>query len=1047
MSHGSTIRTGRNPLYPSEPAQKKRRVLINRSGANISAEQKIVKERISGVERSLLPPPFEADFVFSELSFVQRDTFFTPAETSPGDHDNTPFDDTPFHTLPPGEEGFLQSHAGGEAIFQKILMDIDLSKRSDLRDRSDRLQKDVNSWRTQLPILVPAYLRWKSQVTTRAETPNEDQPVREWVLQTISVDQRAVRQFHHVQSTLYSNQALVEAGFLGASPDKPTLAFSFSVFELYRQLHRVCPRLSIQGFCKALDHLHHVPVSSHLPTQFSLAYDCYLEILRNVDSIVDDAMNYTKESWFAEHVCPPCLYKLEDEPDSKFSLLAAMDGNVSLKLFSSDVRAGMPLDDDRESRTGGRWLRPAFVDQFRDEVANSKKKPLNLTPSGTAPTVAGPSTSQPSDPQAHKEGDGDQVLFDDFDSKDNTDTINTCVERWRNAGPESRKKMFALFAVSGIFVTVCRHGHVLLICDMIRSGELMKYPIAHVQALMNRYGSDIGLGYDIWCQLIKTLRKSSLAETVKAHNVDGVVPAFHGYAHNRLCQLSWHPLYKDGTGIEDFEECERTFSKSNELAGVTRLATPFHRHQQINEHFHFHDLDKYAAAGTFIYQNYVQALHWIHVDGALLATLEDEFSKKYNYDELLQEEKAYLISLQTEPPEYLQDIEYLERLIKLQDYKIAADEANKERLDLDRKVIYLGLSGNKITTIKARATATFTWWTEFHEKVCAYEEQNNIETRWTPDSVEWVKTSKYMTERKYHLAVDNLERLYVQRMLELTKLGLSGIGYKLREHIGKALKARAEAIRNALTAYNSAAKILDPPREQLTWKRLMEIGGLSEFDLLRDTRHDVRKAVWTNPRIREAMNFHFCVKHAIEERDRLNIEIRRLITYMLDQEHDFRRAYVSKLGSDSSSAAEIKLRWEFATRVNASIAKVIARTSQLTGFTGSLTPGSRVGRNVGIDLTLPPWATPLLGITITNRNSAENSSATIRNTFETLVVIPGNLSALNTVYSCEPPPASVGYGEGQQADVLDETVGDDFVSRDIDVGGESVLDMMAVLSM
>lgn len=50
--------------------------------------------------------------------------------------------------------------------------------------------------------------------------------------------------------------------------------------------------------------------------------------------------------------------------------------------------------------------------------------------------------------------------------------VNTCVERWKAAGPEVRKKMFALFAVAGIFISVCRHGHVLVICDMIRSGEL-----------------------------------------------------------------------------------------------------------------------------------------------------------------------------------------------------------------------------------------------------------------------------------------------------------------------------------------------------------------------------------------------------------------------------------------------------------------------------------------------------------------------------------------------------------------------------------------------
>ena len=50
--------------------------------------------------------------------------------------------------------------------------------------------------------------------------------------------------------------------------------------------------------------------------------------------------------------------------------------------------------------------------------------------------------------------------------------LNTCVDRWKNAGPEAWKKMFALFAVAGKFLVVCCHGHVLVICDMIRSGEL-----------------------------------------------------------------------------------------------------------------------------------------------------------------------------------------------------------------------------------------------------------------------------------------------------------------------------------------------------------------------------------------------------------------------------------------------------------------------------------------------------------------------------------------------------------------------------------------------
>jgi hypothetical protein len=47
-----------------------------------------------------------------------------------------------------------------------------------------------------------------------------------------------------------------------------------------------------------------------------------------------------------------------------------------------------------------------------------------------------------------------------------------CAERWKNAAPDQRKRMFALFEETGIFVTACRHRTILYICDMIKSGEL-----------------------------------------------------------------------------------------------------------------------------------------------------------------------------------------------------------------------------------------------------------------------------------------------------------------------------------------------------------------------------------------------------------------------------------------------------------------------------------------------------------------------------------------------------------------------------------------------
>ena len=93
------------------------------------------------------------------------------------------------------------------------------------------------------------------------------------------------------------------------------------------------------------------------------------------------------------------------------------------------------------------------------------------------------------------------------------------------------------------------------------------------------------------------LLRSSLGAKTVVFYLQGVVPKFHGHAHYYACQVQWHPMFMEGVGFEDFEECECTFYKSNELVSITHLATPFHCQQQIDEHFFFHDLDKHATSG------------------------------------------------------------------------------------------------------------------------------------------------------------------------------------------------------------------------------------------------------------------------------------------------------------------------------------------------------------------------------------------------------------------------------------------------------------------
>ena len=100
------------------------------------------------------------------------------------------------------------------------------------------------------------------------------------------------------------------------------------------------------------------------------------------------------------------------------------------------------------------------------------------------------------------------------------------------------------------------------------------------------------------------------------------------------------------------------------------------------------------------------------------------------------------------------------------------------------------------------------------------------------------------------------------------------VGYALRKHIAGALQKRSAAVRAALDEYNAAAKALRPPRTTLKWEDVVEYAFLSDFDLLRDTRQDIRHHPWATPTGRLALDTHFKILRAREELKRLNIEVR-----------------------------------------------------------------------------------------------------------------------------------------------------------------------------
>lgn len=127
-----------------------------------------------------------------------------------------------------------------------------------------------------------------------------------------------------------------------------------------------------------------------------------------------------------------------------------------------------------------------------------------------------------------------------------------------------------------------------------------KYPLAITNFIMDVYGKNQGLGFDIGCSFDKTVKASRLlSEKAASLGLQVVVNAFHGWAHNRLCQLEYHPLYRRGLGLEDLETLERVFSSSNSIARTIRHTTKFHWAQYVDLHFRQWDADKYQGLGKY----------------------------------------------------------------------------------------------------------------------------------------------------------------------------------------------------------------------------------------------------------------------------------------------------------------------------------------------------------------------------------------------------------------------------------------------------------------
>ncbi|KAJ7713835.1 hypothetical protein B0H14DRAFT_3523213 [Mycena olivaceomarginata] len=563
-----------------------------------------------------------------------------------------------------------------------------------------------------------------------------------------------------------------------------------------------------------------------------------------------------------------CLYKLEGEPQLPRAFISTMDGNNSPQTLLAAGACG----------SSWRMARPSLAHRSNGLAAMLKTEPQYVSVRATSKEQR--DNRQPWETTTSLERRLMRVLCPAL--AEDEDEGAGCEERWENMKEDCHG--------SRVGDPWIRAGRRSIWCKV---EELSKYGFAVLNHLISVLG-EVTMGHDIGC---KTAKMS-------------VVGAFHGLGHGRLCSVCNMSMYVNGMGLEDCENCESYFSKSNGLASITRYSTVFHRQQAIVNYMKHTDLcDAYQGLTIVISNKYRRALKMKRGLPALQEAMRAlGVPTRDVFEDWLEKEKRFLRLLTKEPVQETQEMEYYQKLVNFYAceyvYRTATisgansiSESASSSMQRAEAFVVEPAAPNYAESMKqtrrleTQQRHAYELVSKSLAAVQDLELRLGIASRWVAGDEDWSKAAEMVSKRRYQRALDQLQGLVVARMFELCKMNMSGTGYKLRKHIAKSHQVRSRAVKTALERYNAAAAAMDPAKPQLAWEKVVEYAFLAEFDLLREGREDIRAEPWALPAGRAAMDQHFKMVRAEEEIQRLNVEIPRLITYMADELYSHRIEY------------------------------------------------------------------------------------------------------------------------------------------------------------
>ena len=140
---------------------------------------------------------------------------------------------------------------------------------------------------------------------------------------------------------------------------------------------------------------------------------------------------------------------------------------------------------------------------------------------------------------------------------------------------------------------------------------------------------------------------------------------------------------------------------------------------------------------------------------------------------------------------------------------------------------------------------------------------------------------------------------------------------------------------------------MHPRRRILKWEEVVKYAFLSDFDLLQDGRQDISKLPWVSPMGHHAMDLHFKTCHTREEIQRLNIEIRRLITYVRDEETYLHECESRLKAVHPGLAYQVSRHRNVRGHFTLKHLKHLGDIASLPGFSGTLVPGECMVNGLG----------------------------------------------------------------------------------------------------